>query len=93
MAYKGLLPSDLWGKYDCEGGMHKLILDLNVAANINKMIGEASGKATNPKDAVARRNQKRKKRQLLKDSNDVLNMLRESGVPTVRANSGDKVND
>ena len=57
------------------------------------MIGEASGKATNPKDAVARRNQKRKKRQLLKDSNDVLNMLRESGVPTVRTDSGDKVND
>ena len=92
MAYKGLLPSDLWGKYDCEGGMHKLILDLNIASSMNEMISKASGGTKTGKDIVARRNQKRKKRQLLKDSNDVLNMLRESGVPK-RTNSGDKVND
>jgi len=85
MAFKGTLPSDLWLKYSVEGGRHLMNLDLLVAAEINDKIAEAtkSAKKTDAKGMVARRNQKREQRKLLNNNNDLLDMLRESGVPIV----------
>lgn len=85
MAFKGTLPSDLWLKYSVEGGRHLMNLDLLVAAEINDKIAEAtkSAKKTNAKGMVARRNQKREQRKLLNNNNDLLDMLRESGVSIV----------
>ena len=42
MAFKGILPSDLWLKYSVEGGRHLMEMDLIVAANINDKISEAT---------------------------------------------------
>jgi hypothetical protein len=85
MAFKGTLPSDLWLKYSVQGGRHLMDLDLLIAADINDKISKAtkSAKKTNPRDAVARRNQKREQRKLLNNNNDLLDILRESGVPIV----------
>jgi len=83
MAFKGVLPSDLWLKYNVEGGRHLMDLDLLIAANINDSISEAT-KEVKKKDAkgmVARRNQRREKRKLLNNNNDLLDILRDSGVP------------
>ena len=83
MAFKGTLPSDLWLKYSVEGGRHLMELDLIVAADINDKISEATSQASkrDAKGAVARRNQKREERKLLSNNNQLLDMLRESGVP------------
>ena len=83
MAFKGVLPSDLWLKYNVEGGRYLLELDLLIAANINDSISEASSevKKKDVKGAVARRNQRREKRKLLNNNNDLLDILRDSGVP------------
>jgi hypothetical protein len=83
MAFKGVLPSDLWLKYNVEGGTHLMDLDLLIAANINDSIMEASSEAkkTDAKGAVARRDQRREKRKLLNNNNDLLDILRDSGVP------------
>jgi len=82
MAFKGTLPSDLWLKYSVEGGRHLMELDLIIAATINDKITEASNKAkTDGKSMVARRNQRRKQRKLLSNNNQLLDLLRESGVP------------
>jgi len=94
MAFKGTLPSDLWLKYSVEGGRHLMQMDLIVAANINDKITEATQDAKNKdvKGMVARRNQKREQRKLLSNNNELLDMLRESGVPIVNdpKSSGDK---
>ena len=95
MAFKGTLPSDLWLKYSVQGGRHLMDLDLLVAADINDKITEATkdAKKTNARGAVARRNQKREQRKLLNNNNDLLDILRESGVPVVndpKSNGEDK---
>lgn len=94
MAFKGTLPSDLWLKYSVEGGRHLMQMDLIVAANINDKITEATQDAKNKdvKGMVARRNQKREQRKLLSNNNELLDVLRESGVPIVNdpKSSGDK---
>ena len=94
MAFKGTLPSDLWLKYSVEGGRHLMEMDLIVAANINDKITEATQDAKNKdvKGMVARRNQKREQRKLLSNNNELLDVLRESGVPIVNdpKSSGDK---
>jgi hypothetical protein len=81
MAFKGVLPSDLWDRYDCKGGHQKLLLDLNVANDIQDRINEVTQKTKNKsgKDMVARRNQRREKRQLLSDS-EGLDMLKGLGL-------------
>ena len=83
MAFKGTLPSDLWLKYSVEGGRHLMELDLIVAADINDKISEATSQASkkDAKGEVARRNQKREERKLLSNNNQLLDLLRESGVP------------
>ena len=91
MAFKGTLPSDLWLKYSVEGGRRLMELDLLIAADINDKISEATNKAskTDAKGMVARRNQRREQRKLLNNNNELLDILRESGVPIVRADSGE----
>jgi len=83
MAYKGVLPSDLWDRYDCEGGQQKLLLDLNVANEIQDKIKEATDNAESKrrsgKDMVARRNQRRAQRELLSDK-EGLEMLKGFGL-------------
>ena len=83
MAFKGILPSDLWLKYSVEGGRMLMELDLIVAAEINDKISEATSQASkkDAKGAVARRNQRREDRKLLSNNNELLDLLRESGVP------------
>ena len=95
MAFKGTLPSELWLKYSVEGGRHLMELDLLVAADINDKISEATEKASkrDAKGAVARRNQRREQRKLLSNNNELLDSLRESGVPTMERESGESLND
>ena len=83
MAFKGILPSDLWLKYAVEGGRHLMELDLIIAANINDKISDATDKAKDGKSIVARRNQRRKQRKLLSNNSDLFESLRESGVEIV----------
>ena len=83
MAYKGVLPSDLWEKYDCEGGHQKLLLDLNVANEISDKIKEATDKAEkrtrSGKQMAARRKQRQAQREVLSDKQG-LDMLKSIGV-------------
>lgn len=94
MAYKGTLPSDLWLKYSVKGGRELMELDLIIASEINDKIAEATkdAKKTDAKGAVARRNQRREQRKLLNNNNELLDALRESGVPIVNdpKSSGEK---
>ena len=56
------MPSDLYEKYDCAGGFHKLEFDLAVASEIAERINEQTEQvkeASKAKRAVARRDQKR----------------------------------
>lgn len=83
MAFKGVLPSDLWDRYDCEGGQQKLLLDLNVANEMQDKIAEATknaqNKARSGKDMVARRKQRQSQREYLSESQG-LDMLKSIGV-------------
>ena len=87
MAFKGVIASDLWDKYDCEDGFHRLSLDLEIANEINTQISEASAKAskktnTDAAGAVARRNQRRKARkQHLSNTDDFFSAVEKAGVP------------
>jgi hypothetical protein len=85
MAFKGVLPSDLWVKYNVEGGRHLMDLDLLIAADINDKIADATKDASkkDAKGAVARRDQRREKRKLLNNNNELLDILRDSGVPFI----------
>ncbi len=85
MAYKGTLPSDLWDKYDCEGGQDLLTLDLLVAMDMQDKITEATkqAKKADGKSMVARRKQRQAQRQLLSDS-EGMDMLRSLGVPIAK---------
>ena len=90
MAYKGNTPSELYDRYDCEGGHQRLELDLIIAAEINDRIAEATKDGKDAKSMVARRNQKREQRQLLNNNTDILKALRDANVPIVGSNeSGD----
>ena len=95
MAFKGTLPSELWLKYSVEGGRHLMELDLLVAAEINDKIAEATkdAKKTNVKGMVARRDQRREQRKLLSNNNELLDVLRDSGVPFKEADSGEVKDD
>lgn len=95
MAFKGTLPSDLWLKYSVEGGRRLMELDLLIAADINDKISEATNKSskTDAKGMVARRNQRREQRKLLNNNNELLDILRESGVPVIEAHSGEENDD
>lgn len=95
MAFKGTLPSELWLKYSVEGGRHLMELDLLIAADINDKISEATERASkkDAKGAVARRNQRREQRKLLSNNNELIDSLRESGVPIVERKSGESLND
>lgn len=95
MAFKGTLPSELWLKYAVEGGRHLMELDLLVAADMNEKIIEATSKASkkDAKGAVARRNQRREQRKLLSNNNELLDSLRESGVPIEERKSGESSDD
>ena len=95
MAFKGTLPSDLWLKYSVEGGRRLMELDLIMAAEINDKIAEATKGASkgDAKGMVARRNQRREQRKLLNNNNELLDILRESGVPVIEAHSGEENDD
>ena len=64
-AFKGVLPSDLFEKYNCKGGLLKLEFDMIIASEmaerISEQYDEAKGQvgSRQAKKAVARRNQKR----------------------------------
>lgn len=88
MAFKGVLPSDLWDRYDCDDGFYRMQLDLEVAKEINDQINEATrdaqksgAKASDAKGAVARRNQRRAAREHLSNSNDFFDTVEKAGVP------------
>mgnify|MGYP001212804383 FL=1 len=91
MAFKGVLPSDLWDKYDCEDGFDRMQLDLEIAREINEQINEATrdaqksgAKASDAKGAVARRNQRREARKNnkhLSNSDDFFSAVEKAGVP------------
>ena len=105
MAFKGVLPSDLWYKYDSDDGMDRLLLDLEVANEINSLINDAtnksntSAKASDASGAVKRRNERRKARgnntdvpqqeEHLSNTDDFFSIVERAGVP-VRRVSGDE---
>ena len=95
MAFKGTLPSELWLKYSEKGGRHLMELDLLVAAEINDKIADATSEASksDAKGTVARRNQRREQRKLLSNNNELLDSLRESGVPIEERKSGESSDD
>ena len=65
-------------------------LDMLIAMDISEKITEASTDSkTDAKGAVARRNQRRSERKYLSDGGDVLQALRDSGVP-IKGESGEK---
>ena len=85
MAFKGILPSDLWLKYNTEGGRYLMELDMFVAIEVNDKIAEAHNKAQktksgaggistltgdDAKDVIARRNARRKARKQQQDLSD-----------------------
>ena len=84
MAYKGTSPSDLYDKYQGEGGFYRLELDLHVAGEINDRISEATenAKKGDAKGAVARAKQRQEHRKQLSNK-QFMESLRDSGVPIV----------
>ncbi len=60
-------------------------LDLLIAADINDKIADATKDASkkDAKGAVARRDQRREQRKLLNNNNELLDILRDSGVPFI----------
>jgi len=70
--FKGVLPSDLFERYDCEGGRHKLEFDLLMASEITERIVEQTDKAKNAKSSVEKRNQRRAARMSGKELGEVL---------------------
>lgn len=83
MAFKGTLPSDLWVKYNQDGGTHLMELDMFIALEINDRVLEASQKASKKSSSglsplsandassvVARRNARREARRKQQGLND-----------------------
>ncbi len=58
-AFKGVLPSDLFDKYDCAGGWFKLEYDLAIAGEMSDRLSEQMDEKRDANAMVARRNQKR----------------------------------
>ena len=91
MAYKGVLPSDLWDRYDREDGFDRMTLDIEVANEMNARISEATNTKPGADDAnamVARRNQRRK--EYLSNTNDFFSAVEKAGiVPVKKDGSGD----
>lgn len=58
--FKGVLPSDLFQRYDDETGYEMLQFDISVAAEINQRIKEQT-EEMDANRAVAKRNQRREK--------------------------------
>ena len=88
MAFKGVLPSDLWDRYDRDDGYDRLMLDISIANEINDLVAEAhadaKGKAgaDTARGAVARRNQRRRERQTyLSNTDDFFDSVEKAGVP------------
>ena len=82
MAYKGVLPSDLWERYDCEGGQEKAVLDMHIAMEISDRLNEATKKQEKKfdgKSVRSRMKQRREQRQLLSDS-EAVDMFKQMGV-------------
>ena len=89
MAFKGVVPSDLWDRYDCDSGFDRLVLDLEVANEMNTRINEATASKPGADDAnamVARRNQKRK--QDLSNTDDFFSAVEKAGIPAKRREDG-----
>ena len=89
MAFKGVVPSDLWDRYDCDSGFDRLVLDLEVANEMNTRINEATASKPGADDAnamVARRNQKRK--QYLSTTDDFFSAVEKAGIPAKRREDG-----
>lgn len=83
MAYKGALPSDLWNRYDCEGGQDLMTIDLLVAMDMSDKINDATKKSKKKfdgKGVASRLKQRREQRQLLND-NEQLAFLKGLGLP------------
>jgi len=75
-AYKGVLPSDLFDKYDCRGGWYKLEYDLSIAAEMTDRINEQMDEnKVDGKRAVANRNKRRVEKAALIDSKEMGNIL------------------
>ncbi len=96
MAFKGVLPSDLWDRYDRDDGFARLTLDIEIANEINDKVSEAHEKAkssggANANDAnamVGRRNRRRAARkQHLSNTDDFFSAVEKAGVP-VREEGG-----
>ena len=91
MAYKGVLLSDLWDRYDREDGFDRMTLDIEVANEMNARISEATNTKPGADDAnamVARRNQRRK--EYLSNTNDFFSAVEKAGIVPVRKDgSGD----
>tara|TARA_R110000824_G_scaffold14011_1_gene60260 strand:+ start:363 stop:596 length:234 start_codon:yes stop_codon:yes gene_type:complete len=69
------MPSDLFNRYDCEGGQEKLQFDLSIAAEISDRIREQTDEAKGNRDAkraVANRDKNRAMRMTGKDLGEVL---------------------
>lgn len=65
-------------------------LDMIIATNISDKISEATSDVkTDAKGAVARRSQRREQRKYLSDGGDVLQAIKDSGMP-IKGESGDK---
>ena len=89
MAFKGILPSDLWDKYDTEDGFDRLMLDVEIASEINDQIKTATSKKPGADDAnamVARRNQRRK--EYLSNTDDFFSAVEKAGIPAKRREDG-----
>tara|TARA_R100000995_G_scaffold46027_1_gene21692 strand:- start:1976 stop:2260 length:285 start_codon:yes stop_codon:yes gene_type:complete len=84
MAFKGSVPSDLYYRYQDEGGFSRLELDLHVASEINDRISEATenAKKGDGKGAVARARQRQQQRKQLSNK-QFMESMRDSGVPIV----------
>ena len=90
MAYKGQTASDFFWRYQEEGGLQSLNLDLLVAAEMGDRINEATEGAKGSaaaKKAVARRNRRREQRKRINNNRDLFQMMSDSGVPIQAADS------
>ena len=90
MAFKGQTASDFFWRYQEEGGMQSLNLDLLVAAEMGERISEASEGAKGSaaaKKAVARRDRRREQRKRINNNRDLFQMMSDSGVPIQAADS------
>jgi len=73
--FKGILPSELFERYNCEGGRNKLQYDMLIAAEISERINEQHEEAQGKRDAkksVAKRNKRREHRMSGKELGQVL---------------------